>query len=268
MKKKTIIILIVLSVLLVFIIPILIDWLIIGNDFPSNISNSDWTSFLGGYVGALIGAIVSLVGIIITIRYTNKQNKLDRELQVKPYCSIRYSSEEYNSIENNTLANVTLSFAPASENFLLTNGTLFIKNIGLGPAVKFEIRANKTKCPRECSVLVPQKENDIVRFDIDTLKIGEEGTIPVSIQFNFPTLTPEEIEELKTPYPDIKAKYLEKYNNFIITISLSFFDILENKYYQEIALAIEIDVTENGYSGNISLFKTTPPQKYHNYLFS
>lgn len=70
--------------------PLVIDWLIIGNSFPSNVSNSDWVGFLGGYIGAIIGAVVSLIGIIITIRYTNEQNKMDRELQVRPYCSIRY----------------------------------------------------------------------------------------------------------------------------------------------------------------------------------
>lgn len=69
-----------ISVIAVFLLPLAIDWFIIGNSFPSNISNSDWVSFFGGYIGALIGAVVSLIGIIITIRYTNEQNKKDREL--------------------------------------------------------------------------------------------------------------------------------------------------------------------------------------------
>ena len=56
-----------------FLLPLALDWFIIGNDFPSNITNSDRVSFFGGYIGALIGAVVSLAGIIITIRYTNKE---------------------------------------------------------------------------------------------------------------------------------------------------------------------------------------------------
>ena len=78
------------SVIAAIALPLAIDWLIIGNSFPSNISNSDWVGFLGGYIGAIIGAVVSLVGIVITIRYTNEQNREDRELQVRPYCTIRY----------------------------------------------------------------------------------------------------------------------------------------------------------------------------------
>ena len=83
MKKKTIFITILISLILIIGLPLAIDWLIIGSKFPSNIENSDWVGFFGGYIGALIGAIVSLAGIIITIRYTNEQNKKDRELQVK-----------------------------------------------------------------------------------------------------------------------------------------------------------------------------------------
>ena len=80
------------SAIAVIVLPLAIDWFIIGNSFPSNISNSDWVGFIGGYVGAIIGAVVSLTGIVITIRYTNEQNREDRELQVRPYCSIRYVS--------------------------------------------------------------------------------------------------------------------------------------------------------------------------------
>ena len=78
------------SIAAAIILPLAIDWLIIGNSFPSNIANSDWVGFLGGYIGAIIGAVVSLVGIIITIRYTTEQNKEDRELQIRPYCTVRY----------------------------------------------------------------------------------------------------------------------------------------------------------------------------------
>ena len=72
MSKK--IWLLVLGVILVMILlPLGVDWLIIGNSFPSNISNSDWVGFFGGYIGALVGALVSLIGIIVTIRFTKAQ---------------------------------------------------------------------------------------------------------------------------------------------------------------------------------------------------
>ena len=78
MKKWIIFSLIILSIILVFGIPLAVDWLIIANDVPSNISNSDWVSFLGGYIGAIIGGIVSLIGIGVTIRFTKQQIALSQ----------------------------------------------------------------------------------------------------------------------------------------------------------------------------------------------
>ena len=78
MKRWIIFSLIILSILLVFGIPMIIDWLIIANGVPSNISNSDWVDFLGGYIGAIIGGIVSLIGIGVTIKFTKQQIALSQ----------------------------------------------------------------------------------------------------------------------------------------------------------------------------------------------
>lgn len=79
MKRTTAFVLILLSVILVVGIPIAIDWLIIGNSVPSNISNSAWVGFLGSYLGAIIGGAVSLTGIILTIRFTRLQLNAEKE---------------------------------------------------------------------------------------------------------------------------------------------------------------------------------------------
>ena len=78
MKKGSIVSLIIGSVLVMLGIPLAVDWLIIANDIPSNISNSDWVSFLGSYIGAIIGGIVSLIGIGVTIRFTKQQIALSQ----------------------------------------------------------------------------------------------------------------------------------------------------------------------------------------------
>ena len=67
MKKHHIYILI--GVCLILTTPIGIDKLIIGNSFPSNISNTEWVGFLGSYIGALIGGLLN--GTI----YQNKHAK-------------------------------------------------------------------------------------------------------------------------------------------------------------------------------------------------
>ena len=65
-------------ILLVAGVPLLMDWLIIGNSFPSNLSNSEWVSFFSGYIGAIVGAVVSLVGIYATIRFTKEQLEINK----------------------------------------------------------------------------------------------------------------------------------------------------------------------------------------------
>ena len=78
-------VLIMTTVALVVLVPLCVDWLIIGNDFPSNISNSDWVGFLGEYVGAIIGAIVALVGLIVTIRLTKEQTQAQIDANLEQY---------------------------------------------------------------------------------------------------------------------------------------------------------------------------------------
>ena len=90
MKKTHIYLFVVVFFILCIGIPLFIDWIIIGNKFPSNIINSDWVSFLGGYIGAILGALFSLIGIAWTIKFTREQNRSDRELQIRPYFDIRY----------------------------------------------------------------------------------------------------------------------------------------------------------------------------------
>lgn len=60
MKTKVILGIIVFIVILA-LIPFVMDWIIIGSNFPSNINNSDWVGFLGSYIGAVLGDRKSVV---------------------------------------------------------------------------------------------------------------------------------------------------------------------------------------------------------------
>ena len=42
-----------LFALIVVILPLLLDWCIFNNDYPSNLTNGEWAGFLGGYIGAV-----------------------------------------------------------------------------------------------------------------------------------------------------------------------------------------------------------------------
>lgn len=81
----------ILLVILFFsvLIPLFLDIFIFGNGFPSYISNSDWSSFLGSYLGGIISGAGTLAAVYITTNETrkiqneseerNRQEKLDKE---------------------------------------------------------------------------------------------------------------------------------------------------------------------------------------------
>ena len=182
MKKKTIFITILISLILIIGLPLAIDWLIIGSKFPSNIENSDWVGFFGGYIGALIGAIVSLAGIIITIRYTNEQNKKDRELQVKPYCAMRYVHDDRLVGTNKIIAELPIGCEPKENNGPKYTSIIYIKNIGLGPAVEFDFDVDEIDDGREHYLVLMQQNADTSNRSVDLLQPGEEAAFPIYIK--------------------------------------------------------------------------------------
>lgn len=88
MKKKNskiIILCIIIMILGGAVLPLLTDWLIFGNRFPSAISNSDWSGFLGSLWGGVIGGIGTLISIYVTtndVKYSQEieknRDKLER----------------------------------------------------------------------------------------------------------------------------------------------------------------------------------------------
>lgn len=59
----------IIFILLVIGIPVMVDKFIIGNNIQSNITNSDWVSFLGSYIGAILGGV-------FTLTYRNQDNSI------------------------------------------------------------------------------------------------------------------------------------------------------------------------------------------------
>lgn len=137
MKRK---IIVVLSAVLavVIIMPILLDKFIFGNGYKSNISNSDWASFLGSYIGSIIGAIATLVGIVITILYTGKQNKIDRQLQFSPYLAATFKKVNTLLYTNGgTIQAVINESGPLNLYVCLS-----LKNVGLGPITYWKVKSS------------------------------------------------------------------------------------------------------------------------------
>ncbi len=243
-NKKTLI-LICTIVLIVSFIPLFMDWVIINNDFPSNITNSDWVGFFGGYIGALIGASVSLAGIIITIRYTNEQNKKDRELQVRPYCSIRYVHDNKIIGTNKVIAELPIGCEPKQNDGPEYTSILYIKNIGLGPAIEFEFKIDELDDGREHYPILMQRNAEISNRFVNLLQSGEEAAFPIHIYFNFDPIKEDDFIDIGEDglfRYTVKHDVMQKYKNFDIVINMKYRDMFQNQYYQKIILSSNMHV--------------------------
>lgn len=267
--KKRIIIGTLLSIAMAILLPLAIDWFIIGNSVPSNISNSDWVSFFGGYIGAIIGAAVSLCGIVITIRYTNNQNQKDRELQVRPYCAVRYVYTPKSISTRKELACLMLGCEPKENNGPRYHSVIYIKNIGLGPAIEFEFDVDDIDDGREHYPILPQQTPETVNNAVNLLQPGEEAIIPVNIWFNFDPITEKDIEIIEdSPLGKYNISYnaLNKYKNFDIKITVKYCDMFQNEYAQRITLSTNMhaSISKDGKAEHlcdVNMSETTTPEK-------
>lgn len=223
------------SVLTVLVLPLAIDWLIIGNQFPSNISNSDWVDFLGGYIGAIIGSIVSLIGIVWTIQFTQKENKLDRELGVRPLFDIQFSDGYDTAKAKEWLGYGFIHVSNNEKNMpnYSGGGILTVKNVGTGPAVNIQV-----------SVTV-EEENDVRKFDrgfsysaedyavtTNTIIAGGEASLGIQITNTYPNVAPGDlsfygelcVDNNRFPIPD----------SFRFSVCISCQDILLNTFEQKL----------------------------------
>lgn len=158
---------IVLGIVAVIGIPIIIDFCVFGNSFPSNIENQVWAGFLGSY----LGGIATLVAVFITIADNNKKieeqkisekNKLEEQKKyaIRPYLDTRYIFFDDNSIvgindrvfdiKEETVEKVRYRFTSTDKKFIKMRQPVvnyiylnyIIRNIGAGSAVDMKVNIN------------------------------------------------------------------------------------------------------------------------------
>ena len=172
-KKKRCVVLTKRKIVTFFIvaigIPLLIDWMIFANRFPSSISNEAWAGFLGSYIGGLC----TLAAVFITIEDNNKkiseqrrtqeiQEKEQRRLNIRPYLDTRYKyfdqhivinpSDRIFEIENETTKMLRFALTEIDKNRIeLQNKREYsremyinymIRNVGAGSAVNMRVYVN------------------------------------------------------------------------------------------------------------------------------
>lgn len=161
-------------ILITVISPLLIDWFVFANNFPSNISNEAWAGFLGSY----IGGVCTMGAVFITITYNNKKLKEQQEqqeahekeqkrLNIRPYLDTRHTYFDHNitigphdrvfelDIENEDAQKLyfgindtkrkkielSLRHKPPKDAYI----NYIIRNVGAGNAVDMTISVNNFK---------------------------------------------------------------------------------------------------------------------------
>ena len=235
---------IIFLLLLIVLIPLGIDWLIIGNDFPSNISNSNWVQFLGGYIGAIIGGVITLIGISWTIRFTREQNKADHELQVRPFFDIIYYSTEEFQRTGHWLGYIEVEIFD-DEMSVMPNptgaGIMRIKNIGTGPATNIDIDVDA------------KMKSNLIKYNafftnhnskVTTNSVRPEETADVSLEIinrlHAPTKTDITWEEIPDalPIPIYDKEKFKIPEGFCFSVTIKYNDLLGNAFSQKLSFSV------------------------------
>lgn len=95
--KRWIILLVVFAVI-IFTLPLCLQFFIFDNNFPSRVSNDGWANFFGGYIGASIGASATIIAVILEIKNNTKLRREDMLREYKPYLYMKYEGEDDKNI--------------------------------------------------------------------------------------------------------------------------------------------------------------------------
>lgn len=210
-------IIIISGLLLFLVIPVIVDRWIIGNDFPSNIENSDWVAFLGGYVGG----IFSLIGIGFTILHTSREAHKDRVLACAPFLVMDIAKSTF--VHDRKLFKLKgdgLYGNPAASEFNIN-----ISNQGNGTAISIQIFDMEADlCDGE--KLVCSKVCDIIK------SVSSKESITYGLSFDFIAKN-KEIKDSK-PY---------KYGT--VRFKIKYFDLLHTEYFQAIKMEFFVERNED-----------------------
>ena len=174
-----------------------------------------------------------MIGIIMTIRYTSKQNKKDRENQVRPYCTARFVPIDKGITTKNTLERFSIGCGENHENPDCYECLIFVKNIGLGPAIEFEISIDSFDDGRQHYALFLTRTPQTAYTHVDSLRPGEESAILLCVDFNFDNIPDESVtcyEECGRKMYNLAIDALNKYKNYKMVINIKYHDMYENLY--------------------------------------
>lgn len=241
-------VLVIMAIIIISITPLMIDYLIIGNDFPSNIDNDEWVSFLGSYIGAVIGSIATLIGIIITLNFTTKQTKEEREfilkqtyeerrLSIVPY--FKYTMYE-NPLFTKESHDIDIFQVIDKDSNTTVDATIKLKNIGNGPAIDIKVYNVSYE---------GKNRNLVVNRGDGALESKSELFISIDLRMRLDEISNDMlIKNHRGALLEYGPPIGYKNKSGILSISIRYEDLIGNIYEQNIELLLNIKV-KSEYNG-------------------
>ena len=189
---------------------------------------------MGSYGGAIIGSLATILGISITIDYTNNQAKKERDfvttqenenrrLQIAPYLKYDQCDELLRERDYTELPCII------EDNYnTLVNTSIAIKNIGMGPVINFNIHSLEFN---NKNLGYTVSSNGIIEKD-------ETIYILFDFRLNLERIKCEDL--IKAPQGSLtKFDIPSKYNKGgKLELLIGYNDLLENKYKQNIIITL------------------------------
>ena len=86
-KNKKVIVAVIVSIILCVAIPFILNRFLFTNGSKSNLTNSEWATFLGSYIGGILGGTATLIAVIISL---NISKNIQEESEIRVNSLIVY----------------------------------------------------------------------------------------------------------------------------------------------------------------------------------
>ncbi len=215
-----------ISIIFFFMIPIVLDNFIFKNNMSSSITNGEWASFLGSYIGGILSGIITLAGVGLTIMYNNKiikEQKIQFEendnkqyrLKNRPYITVNICETKMSVLNFFYLPND--GSESKNERHIFTE--IYFENIGNNAAIR-------------------------LFSAIDFYSYDKESQEKIKTNIFTTKSTLKRNEKTKRAYLRFSIFENKVYN---YDLAISYYDLIDNLYTQNIHICINASSTDHGY---------------------
>lgn len=234
----------------IILMPFILDKLYSTRIYDSHLTISEWASFNGSYIGAIMGGIITLVGVLITIRFTREQADKDRQFQVDQAKKDReFQREQANEERRLAIAphlkytmyektmiekkhEVDIFYCIDKEYNTFINATIELKNIGMGALLDlkvFDLTFNNVDIAYTLDAQNDVLEKNEKWFMLIDLRLRLDDIKSESLRKN----PPGSLVEYSPPYEQLNK-------GGMLSFKLGYTDLIGNQYEQDIEVCLDI----------------------------